>query len=454
MHGPIAALCLAWALALGCARPLTHEKPGAVGVGPHHVAEPPSNDTGLSELCGDGDGDGGGLDAVTLSANGTMLLFRGGEVWERSRRGLQRRPLAAFWPELGGPVQAALCIHRRKDPQEHDSLYLFQGEQVWAYAGGQLRAGFPQRVGDVFPGIPGGLDAAVECHPEECRGESILFFKGDTVYSFDLELRVAKQRSWLALQPCTAALRWLERYYCLHGTSFQRFNPVTGEVPPGYPRDIRDYFIPCPGRGHGYTGPGNKSQEAAGDRCSERPFDAFASDDAGRIYAFRGGQYFRLDSQRDGWHAWPLGHAWPELQGEVDAAFAWDKKMYLIQGSQVSIYLSDQGYKRVEGYPRALHDELGITSVDAAFTCPDSEKLYVISGNSIRLVDLKETPRRAEVAVLLPHAHVDGALCTANGVFLFHGPNYHQYQSVAELTGASQPAPPRNISVDFFQCPQ
>uniref|UniRef100_A0A8C4TZT7 Hemopexin n=1 Tax=Falco tinnunculus TaxID=100819 RepID=A0A8C4TZT7_FALTI len=124
-----------------------------------------------------------------------------------------------------------------------------QGEQVWAYAGGQLRPGFPRRVADEFPGVPGGLDAAVECHPEECGGESILFFKGDTVYAFDLELRVTKPRTWPGLGPCTAALRWLERYYCLRGTRFQRFDPRTGEVPPGYPRDLRDYFIPCPGRG-------------------------------------------------------------------------------------------------------------------------------------------------------------------------------------------------------------
>nr|XP_025953223.1 hemopexin [Dromaius novaehollandiae] len=124
------------------------------------------------------------------------------------------------------------------------------------------------------------------------------------------------------------------------------------------------------------------------------------------------------------------------------------------QGSQVSIYRSDQGYRRVEGYPRALLDELGVTSADAAFTCPRSEKLYVISGNSLRLVNLLETPRRAEAAVPLPHAHVDGALCTADGLFLFCGPNYHKYQGVEELLGATQPAPPRNVSTDFFHCPQ
>ncbi|NXK57256.1 HEMO protein, partial [Chauna torquata] len=386
----------------------------------------------------------------------------GEEVWETSQQGPQPHghPLAASWPELGGPVDAALRIHRRQHPEEHQSLYLFQarllwgvlqGEQVWAYAGGQLRPGFPHRIGDEFPGIPGGLDAAVECHPEECGGETILFFKGDTVFSFDLELRMTKQHTWPGLGPCDAALRWLERYYCLQGTRFQRFDPLTGEVPPGYPRDLRDYFIPCPGRGHGHW---NASWGDAGDRCSGLPFQAITSDDNGRIYAFRGGLSFRLDSWRDGWHAWPQGHSWPGLQGEVDAAFAWDGRTYLIQGSQVSIYLSGQGHRQVEGYPRALQDELGVPVADAAFTCPGSAELYVIAGDHMRRVDLTQMPRHAGELLPLPHDDVDSAMCTADGVFLFRGDSYHQYRSVAELLGARLPAPPRSIAADLFRCPQ
>ncbi|KAM9300206.1 hemopexin [Morus bassanus] len=444
-----AALCLACALALGCAHPLTQRKPEAAGGGHPHGAEPPSNDTDLAQLCTDESS----FDAVTLSENGTMLFFRGAEVWESSRGGgqLHVRPLATSWPELGGPVDAALRLYRQQHPQEHQSLYLFQGEQVWAYAGGQLRPGFPRRVEDEFPGVPGGVDAAVECHPEECGGETILFFKGDTVYSFDLALGVTKSRTWLELGPCDAALRWLERYYCLRGTHFQRFDPLTGKVPPGYPRDLRDYFIPCPERGHGT---GNTSWGDTGDRCSGTPFQALLSDDTGRIYAFRGGLSFRLDSWQDGHHAWPLGQTWPGLEGEVDAAFAWDGRTYLIQGSQVSIFLSEQGHRRVQGYPRALQEELGVPSPDAAFTCPGSAHLYLITGNHVRLVDLMQMPRQAGEPVLLPHDHVDGAMCTKDGVFLFHGPSYHQYPSVAQLLGAQQPAPAQSIATHFFHCPQ
>ncbi|XP_075583521.1 hemopexin-like [Pelecanus crispus] len=444
-----AALSLAWALALGCAHPLPHNETEAAGGGQPHGPEPHGNDTALAQLCADE----GGFDAATLSENGSVLLFRGPEVWEIPRGGGQphSRPLAASWPELGGPVDAALRLPRRQRPQEHQSLHLFQGEQVWAYAGGRLRPGFPRPIAEEFPGIPGGLDAAVECHAEECGGESVLFFKGRTWYLFDLELRVAKARAWPGPGPCGAALRWLGRFYCLWGARFQRFQPLTGHLPHGYPRDLRDYFLPCPGRGARH---GNASWGAAGERCSKEPFQAALADDSGRLYAFRGGLSFRLDSHRDGHHAWPVGQTWPGLEGAVDAAFAWDGRTYVIQGSEVSVFRSEQGHRRVLGYPRALQEELGVPGADAAFTCPGSAQLYVIAGSRARLVDLTRTPRRAGEPLPLPHEHVDGAICTDDGVFLFCGAGYHRYASVAELLRAREPAPAQAIAARFFQCPQ
>ncbi|XP_074789504.1 hemopexin [Athene noctua] len=445
--GVPAALCLAWALALGCAHPLAPPKAEAAAEGPPRGTEPPSNDndTALAELCQDE----GGFDAATLTENGTMVFFRGPEVWESAPGGgsLRSRPLAASWPELGGRVDAALRLRH----QEQESLFLFQGEQVWAYAGGRLLPGFPRRIEEEFPGVPGGVDAAVECDPEECGGEMALFFKGDTVFAFDVGLRVTKPRAWPGPGPCGAALRWLGRFFCLRGPRFWRFRPPAGDLPPGYPRDLREFFIPCPGRWHGH---GNASWGAAGERCSPEPFQALLSDDDGHIHAFRGNVSFRLDWRRDGLHAWPLAQAWPGLEGEVGAAFAWDGRSYLIQGSRVSAFLPGRGPRRVLGYPRPLRQELGVDSADAAFTCPGSAELFLIAGDRVRRVDLRESPRRAGEPLPLPHEGVDAAMCTREGVVLFRGPSYHQYPSVGQLLGARQPAPPRSIAADFFQCPQ
>ncbi|XP_066475336.1 hemopexin [Tiliqua scincoides] len=393
--------------------------------------------------------DEGGFDATTLDETGTMLFFKGRFVW----RGLAgpAQPINASWPEIQGPVDAALRMHQAEHPAVHDSLYLFQGKQVWAYQNGTLRDGYPRLIEQEFQGVPADLDAAVECHPWECAAGSILFFKGPAVLSYDLKTGELKRRVWPALANCSAALRWLERYYCFRGLHFLRFHPVTGEVPPQYPRDARDYFMRCPGRGHWHKI--NATLLALADRCSGRSFQAFSSDDSGRIYAFRGGHYFRLDSARDGWHSWTLSHNWPELEGEVDAAFSWEDKLHLIQGSRVAIYRTGQGFRLVEGYPRALQEELGVMEMDAAFTCPFSQHLYIIQGSHMRHVDLLQSPRQPGPPLPVPHAHVDGALCTAKGVFLFHGASVYHYPSLAKLLAAAAPAPAQNATAVFFGCP-
>ncbi|CAI5773761.1 Hemopexin [Podarcis lilfordi] len=327
MRSPLGALCLSWALAL--AHPLGHGSSKFNGTGGsswhHSASQPPLNDTETARRCANEEG----FDAITLDERGNMLFFKGDVVWKGFSGPAE--PLNASWPQIQGPLDAALRIHHLDQPAAHDNVYFFQGQWVWAYAQGKLRPGFPRRIEEEFRGVPGHLDAAVECHPKECAAATVLFFKGPLVLSYDLATGMVKQRSWSAVANCSSAVRWLERYYCFQGIQFLRFDPVTGEVPPKYPRDARDYFMRCPGRGHGHEAQANATLRAAMDPCSGEPFQAFSSDDSGRIYAFRGGQYLRVDSWRDGWHAWPLSHTWKGLEGDVDAAFSWEDKFYLIQ---------------------------------------------------------------------------------------------------------------------------
>ncbi|XP_061485265.1 hemopexin isoform X2 [Rhineura floridana] len=373
MRSTLEALCLGWVLlALGHSE--TSSGPGSSW---HHLAsQPPLNDTETVQRCADEEG----FDAVTLDERGTMLFFKGEFVWKGFNGAAE--PINATWPEIQGPVDAALRIHHLSHPVAHDNVFLFQGKWVWAYAQGKLRPGYPRLIQEEFKGVPGDLDAAVECHPKECMAETVLFFRGPVVFSYDLATNALKQRSWPAVANCSAAIRWLECYYCFQGIRFVRFNPATGEVPPNYPRDARDYFMRCPGRGHGHATHANATLRAIVDPCSGQPFQALSSDDSGRIYAFRGGQYFRVDSARDGWHSWPLSHTWKGLEGEVDAAFSWEDKLHLIQGSEVTIYRAGPGYSRMEGYPRFLKGELGLVEADAAFTCPHSKDVYIIHAMS------------------------------------------------------------------------
>ncbi|OCT96314.1 hemopexin isoform X2 [Xenopus laevis] len=380
-----------------------------------------------------------------------MHYFRGDFVWVGSHGPAQL--INETWKHLHGPIDAAFRNHNKNKPLEHQRTYIFQGSSVFCYFEGSLLEGYPRPISQEFPGIPEHLDSAVECHEGECKSDSIIFFKDGTVYIYSTqEVPAVKQRQWAALGNCTAALRWLERYYCFNGINFTRFDPVSGEVLSARPLDARDYFVTCPGRGHGHNVRKNATLMAIKDQCSGQSFEAFSSDDKGRMYAFRGGLYFRVDSSKDGWHAWPLSHTWRNLHGVVDAAFSWENKMYFIQGSQVIIYLSDQIFIPVLGYPKPLKEELGVTEIDAAFTCPHSSDLYIIRGNKLQLVDLQKTPRSPGLEKQISHAQVDSAICNVNGLFIFQGPLFYHYNNVEGLVSSTELPKPGNITKHFMDC--
>ncbi|KAM4697229.1 hemopexin [Discoglossus pictus] len=436
-------LCL---VSLGLSFPLIKNKRNDTGSNLYSSEGNTHNETGLPDRCTDE-----GFGAITLDDDGVMHFFRGDYVWTGFRG--SPKLINNTFLGLSGPVDAAFRNHNKNQPLEHERIYLFQGSNVWAYFGGHLVDGFPHPISQVFPGVPDNLDAALECHKGECQTDSVIFFKGDTAYIYSpQEVPTVKQRQWVGLGQCTAAIRWLEKSYCFNGINFTRFDPVTGERRSPRPLDTRDYFVSCPGRGHGHAARQNATLTSIMNRCSSRPFEALSSDDKGRIYAFRGGYYFRLDSGKDGWHPWQLSHTWKYLQGEVDAAFSWENKMYFIQGTEVSIYRSDQVYTPVQGYPKTLQEEVGVTEVDAAFTCPHSKELYVIKGNKLRMVDLSKSPRHPGPERAIGHVHVDSAMCHANGVDVFHGPLYYRYKSVEDLVTSPELPKPGNITAQFLDC--
>ena len=59
---------------------------------------------------------------------------------------------------------------------------------------------------------------------------------------------------------------------------------------------------------------------------------------------------------------------------------------FVLQGTEVYIFLTKGGYTLVDGYPKRLEKEFGsphginLDTVDAAFTCPGSSLLHVMAG--------------------------------------------------------------------------
>ncbi|XP_049747343.1 hemopexin [Elephas maximus indicus] len=453
-------LGLCWSLAI--AYPLASTSAPVNGAEGGNGTKP---DPDILERCSDG----WGFDAATLDDSGTMLFFKGDFVWKGHK--WARESISEHWKNFTGHVDAAF---RRG----HDSVFLIKGDKVWVYPPGKKEKGYPKLLQDEFPGIPSPLDAAVECPRGECQQEGVLFFQGNHKWFWDFATGAKKERSWTAVGNCSSALRWIGRYYCFQGNKFLRFNPITGEVPPKYPRDARDYFMSCPGRGHG-PGHSNRTDHESGTypgmgnrpgRCSpDLVLSALLSDIHGATYAFAGSHYWRLDTSRDGWHSWPVAHQWPQGPSAVDAAFSWDDKLYLIQGTQVYIFLTKAGYNLVSGYPKRLEKELGsphgmsLDAVDAAFTCPGSSRLHIMAGQRLWWLDLQLGAQAVWTALPWPHNKVDAALCvekslgpnscSADGpsLYLIHGPSVYCYSDVDKLNAAKALPQPQKVA-DLLGC--
>ncbi|XP_045695578.1 hemopexin [Phyllostomus hastatus] len=451
-------LGLCWSLAIANPVPSTSAS-GNGTEGGHRIKLNPD----ALELCSDG----WSFDATTMSENGTMLFFKGEYVWKGYQ--LARELISGTRKDFTNSVDAAFRLG-------HSDVFLIKGDKVWLYPPEKKEKEYPKLLQDEFPGIPFPLDAAVECHRGECTDEGILFFQGDHTWFWDLATKTKKKRDWPAVGNCSSALRWLGRYYCFRGNQFLRFNPVTGEVLPRYPLDIRDYFIPCPGRGHGrrnMTGHANGTHAGYGNmRCSPNlVLSSLLSDNHGATYAFSGSHYWRLDTSKDGWHSWPIAHQWPKGPLTVDATFSWDEKLYLVQGTQVYIFLTKGGYTLVDGYPKRLEEEFGsppgirLEAVDAAFVCPGSSRLHLMAGPKLWWLDLKLGAQATWTELPWPHEKVDGALCTAkslgpnscsangSGLYLIHGPNLYCYSDVEQLSAAKTLPQPQRVN-SLLDCTQ
>ncbi|XP_072513711.1 hemopexin [Salminus brasiliensis] len=435
-------LCGFLALALSLAAPAQHDVEMADAPVGNPQPEEHSHYDSKFDRC-----DGIEFDAVAPDEKGTMFFFKGDHLW-KGFSGPSEHANGTF-QELDeyhhlGHVDAAFRMHNKDEDalKDHDHIFFFLDDKVFSYYNHTLEKGFPLEIQQVFPGVPSHLDAAVECPRGECVTDSVLFFKGSEVFNYDIKTKTVKKKVWGHLPNCTSAFRWLEHYYCLHGHNFTRFHPVSGEVVGAYPKDARNYFMTCPNFGHG-----------AGHSKPRCKFDAISTDDQGRSYVFIENLYIRLDSHRDGSHPFPIARSWKEISGHVDAVFAYGDKLYIIQGNQIYIYKSAAHYTLIEGYPKPLKEELGIEGpVNAAFLCANEHVVHIIKDQKMMDIDLAATPRVVKIEFPIPIAKADAAMCDADGVKVYVGPIYYQYQSPRILAvGKISPAPFK-ISAEKFGC--
>lgn len=344
-------------------------------------------------------------------------------------------------------VDAAFHMHFEDQPNEHDHMFFFLDNKVFSYYQHKLEEGFPKNISEVFPGIPDHLDAAVECPKPECDEDSVIFFKGDDIYHYNVRTKAVEEKEFQSMPNCTSALRFMEHYYCFHGRMFSKFDPKTGEVHGRYPKPARSYFMRC-------SKFGDDEDRVERERCSRVHLDAITSDDAGNMYAFRGHHFIFKNEGNDTLTVDTIENAFKELHSEVDAIFSYDNHLYMIKDDHLFVYSVGEPHTHLDGYPKLVKEELGIEGpIDAAFVCEDHHIAHFIKGNKIYDVEMKATPRVAsnERPISL-FKKVDAATCGPGGVKVFVGNHYYHFASVMIMVVGRALPEQHRVSLELFGC--
>ncbi|KAM4557771.1 LOW QUALITY PROTEIN: hemopexin [Odontesthes bonariensis] len=239
-----------------------------------------------------------------------------------------------------GHVDAAFRMHYEDDPSYHDRMFFFLDNKVFSYQKHKLEDGYPKDISEVFPGIPDHLDAAVECPVED----SVIFFKGDDIYHFNVKTKAVDEKEFKSMPNCTSAF-YMEHYYSFHGYMFSKFD---GEVH-GIPKEACNYFMRCSKFSKSKISGGSLTTQHK-KRCSRVHLDAITSDEAGNMYAFR---VFMEN----------FVHSWCHI--------TCCRKICKVKIGEPHTHL--------DGYPKPVKDELGIEGpIDAAFVCGDHHIVHIM----------------------------------------------------------------------------
>lgn len=111
--------------------------------------EPDSSDS--PDLCQDSR-----IDAVTRVENGNTYVFKGSHYWRVTTNGLAEgypRKISEDWPGLPGNIDAALTWADGK-------TFIFKGDKYWRFRNMRPDSDYPKNISIGFMGIPSNVDAA------------------------------------------------------------------------------------------------------------------------------------------------------------------------------------------------------------------------------------------------------------------------------------------------------
>ncbi|KAJ8004524.1 hypothetical protein DPEC_G00137170 [Dallia pectoralis] len=392
------------------------------------------------------------MDAALVNEDGVPYFFKGDHLFKgfHGKAELSNATFAEMDDQHHlGHVDAAFLMHYQDNPTEHDHLFFFLDTKVFSYYKHKLEVGYPKDISAVFPGIPDHLTAAVVCPKPDCDEDSVIFFKGHTIYHYNVKTKKVDEKEFKSMPNCTSAFRYAEHYYCFHGHQFSKFDPKTGDVNGRYPKEAKDYFMKCS------RFAGNTTDHDEREKCSRVHLDAITSDGAGYIHAFRGHYLMEHDAAKDNktWEVSVIDKHFKELHSNPGAVFSYKDHLYMIKYNKVYSYTATDPHTLQKGYPKSLKKELGLEGrISAAFVCQD-DIVHVLKDEVIYDIDLKVSPHvQLRQVPFTSLRNVDAAMCGPKGVTVFQGNNFYHYESLNVMLMSKLIPQPHVIATDLFGC--
>lgn len=204
------------------------------GSNPRPAYPRPAKPSEDNELCSDPK-----IDAMFNTADGNTYTFKGNNYYRLTDNAIAEgypKRISDGWPGLPGQIDAAFTYKNGK-------TYFFKGSQYWRYSGRQMDGDYPKEISDGFTGIPDNLDAALVWG----GNGKIYFYKGSKFWRFDPLKRPPVKSTypkplsnWEGVpNNIDAALQYTNGYtYFFKGDKYYRFNDRTFSV-----SDFIHYFF-------------------------------------------------------------------------------------------------------------------------------------------------------------------------------------------------------------------
>ena len=189
------------------------------------------------------------IDAILHSYGGISYVFIGEDYWMLNDDSLAPgypKKIADDWPGLPGSIDAAVTWRAR------EVTYFFKGSQYWRFTGQTPSPGYPKSISN-WPGLQSDIDAALEWG----SNKDLYFFKGSQYWKYDTRRQVMDTSYprdisvWKGVpENIDAAFQWKNgATYFFKSGKYWRFNDKTVSISrgnPPYPRRMGQWWFGCP----------------------------------------------------------------------------------------------------------------------------------------------------------------------------------------------------------------